>query len=126
MKLYTSHWGNRDLGDLDAVLVGISRGTPRWLSGYKVFKPLWPSRKLFVGYKHEGTLTAEEYEDAYRTELEYTGVEKIASGLTRLYREGGEKPLVLLCWCKSGGLSPQVVRRVVGREDRPGGPGAKA
>ena len=49
------------------------------------------------GIPESGTGTAEEYKDVYRTELEETGVEQVPSELTRLYQEGGEKPLVLLC-----------------------------
>ena len=63
MELYTHYWHNPYLWSdnaRDATLIGISRSTPWWRSGYKALKLLAPNRELFVWYKHDGAITADE------------------------------------------------------------------
>jgi len=94
VKLYTGHWGNKELADLDAVMVAISRGKPRWKLPYRyrVLGLLVPSKEAFTLQDWQ------EFERAYRAGLEEVGVERIVSELRRINYEHGGKPLVCLCW----------------------------
>jgi len=63
VELYTDYWHNPYLWSdnaRDATLIGISRSTPWWRLGYKALKLLAPNRELFVWYKHDGAITADE------------------------------------------------------------------
>jgi uncharacterized protein YeaO (DUF488 family) len=97
-ELYTSRWANRDLAHLDVVPVGISRGVPRWRTPYryKLLRLLAPSREAF------GISEPQEFERAYKAELEKIGLERIVSELWRISEEHGGRPLVMLCWERPG------------------------
>jgi len=90
-RLFTSHWRNPELRNLDATIIGISRGTPRGNPGfrYRVVRELAPSREAFA------LSDPEEFERVYRTQLEELGAEAI---LSRLEEISGGKAAVLLCW----------------------------
>lgn len=97
-EIYTSHWGSRELPHLDATMVAISRGKPRWRLPfrYRVLGLLAPSREAFALKDHS------EFEAAYLAGLEEVGAETILAALERISRENGGRPLVLLCWEKPG------------------------
>ncbi|MDP9438844.1 MAG: hypothetical protein M3P49_08880 [Actinomycetota bacterium] len=61
IELFTSHWRSPLLADLDATIVGISRGTPRGNPGfrYRVARELAPSRATFALEDREA------FEEAY-------------------------------------------------------------
>lgn len=94
MRLYTSRWQNRDLERLDAVAVGISRGTPRFPVRYRYRRlpDLYPDGWMF------GIEDDARFNEAYRKKLDRLGVDRIAEGLARISREEGGKPLALLCY----------------------------
>ena len=98
MELFTSRWANRDLAHLDVTPVGISRGVPRWRLPYRYKKlpMLAPSREAFR------IEDPKEFERVYRTELEEIGAERITQALRVISQEHGGKPLVCLCWERSG------------------------
>lgn len=85
---------------LDVVKVAISRGKPRWRLSYRyrVLPELAPSREAF------GIEDMEEFERAYRSELEEAGMKQITQALRKISDEHGGKPLVLLCWERPGEL----------------------
>ena len=87
MTLYTSYFGKRLKSDR---LVSIARGTPTWFKGKTVLS-VAPSWDLVTGIK-SGTITAEEYADAYFKQLDKLGEEKIL-----LMFEDGD---ILLCYEK--------------------------
>lgn len=91
MRVFTSHWRNRDLADLECQPVGISRGTPRGNPGFRYRKlmELAPSRETFAIQDRE------EFEAAYTRQLEALGAKAI---LGRIEQVSGGKPAVLLCW----------------------------
>jgi hypothetical protein len=84
------------LKDVDAQVVGVSRGTPRWSLpfSYRVLRDLAPSDEVWA---HEDT---REFEAAYLDQLEALGVERIVSDLERISGDYGGKLLCLLCWEK--------------------------
>jgi hypothetical protein len=94
MQLFTSYWGNPELPHIDAVMVGISRGQPRWKLPYRyrVLDLLAPNRATFA-LEDLG-----QFEEAYLAGLEDIGQEVIIGALEQMAREGRGKPLVLLCW----------------------------
>jgi hypothetical protein len=90
-QTYTSHWSSGLLPDLDATIVGISRGTPRRSPGfrYRLMRSLAPS---------DATWALEdlgEFEASYVEQLRRLGAEKIVDDLARI---AGDRPAVLLCW----------------------------
>jgi hypothetical protein len=91
LELYTSHWRNRELAELDTSIIGISRGTPRGNPGfrYKVLRSLAPSKETFAIEDRN------RFEAAYTAQLEELGIECILAELVRI---GGGRPGVLLCW----------------------------
>jgi uncharacterized protein YeaO (DUF488 family) len=105
VELYTSHWRNLGLADLDAVKVGISRGVPRGRQArelpyrYKRLMDLAPRSELFERWK-AGTISPEEYTREYRGYLDELGPEEVMVRLQEKSVEAGGKPLVLLCWCR--------------------------
>jgi hypothetical protein len=91
--LYTSHWRNRDLVDLDATIIGISRGKPRRTAFlYRVMRELEPSNEVW-------NAPADDWRDLYGAQLEAIGAEAI---LARIADLSGGKPAVLLCWEPDG------------------------
>ena len=94
MRLYTSRWANRDLAHLRCLPVGISRGTPKFKTGYRyrLLRELAPSREAF------GLDDPEEFAAAYRAGLEEIGLDAIMMKLERITEESGNLPLVLLCY----------------------------
>ena len=107
MELYTSHWKNQGLTDLDVVPVGISRGVPRGKLArqlpyrYKRITNLAPRSELFVRWK-AGMVGPDEYTRIYRSHLDSLGSEKVMGQLEKKSTGNGGKPLVLLCWCAPG------------------------
>ena len=107
MELYTSHWRNQDLADLDVVPVGISRGVPRGKQArelpyrYKRLVDLAPRSELFERWK-AGTVSPDEYTRVYRSYLDSLGPEEVMSQIEKKSADNGGEPLVLLCWCSPG------------------------
>jgi uncharacterized protein (DUF488 family) len=95
VKLYTSFWANRELADVDAQIVSISRGEPRWRLpfAYRRLRELAPGDEA---WRQKGR---ESFEETYRAQLEEIGAAAI---LERLERIGGARPVVMLCWEKPG------------------------
>jgi hypothetical protein len=94
VELYTSHWGNKELTDLAAVPIAISRGKPRWRLPYRyrVLGQLAPSREVF------GIEDPNRFDEAYRRQLDELGVERVLCELGRIGAQHGGTPLVLLYW----------------------------
>jgi hypothetical protein len=93
LDLFTSHWRNRDLAGVDAVMVAISRGKPRWPLDfrYRVLRELAPNDRTWAQEDEEA------FEASYVRQLEELGAEAI---LERLAGIGDGSPVVLLCWEK--------------------------
>jgi hypothetical protein len=92
IELYTSHWRSPLLADVDAQIVSISRGEPRWRLPFR-FRRL---RQLAPGteaWSHKAD--REAFENAYQRQLQEIGAEPI---LERLEEIGAGKPAILLCW----------------------------
>ena len=96
--LFTSSWTNSELGSLNAQMVAISRGKPRWKLPFRhrVLSDLAPSREAF------GLEDPAQFESVYRSGLEEIGLEKILEALERIRRDSGGRALVLLCWEPAG------------------------
>lgn len=94
MNVNTSRWANRNLAEVGAVKVGISRGKPRWKLPYRyrVLRELAPSREALAIHDHA------EFEEAYLAGLEEIGAQTILAQLERISAEEGGRPLVLLCY----------------------------
>jgi hypothetical protein len=94
-QLFTSHWRNPELQDLDATIIGISRGTPRWNPGfrYRILRSLAPGDEAWNARSRQA------YEEAYVRQLEEIGAAAILSDLERI---AGDSPAVLLCWERPG------------------------
>ncbi len=99
MQLFTSHWRNGDLKDVDATIIGVSRGTPRRSPGYpyKVLRLLAPNDEAWAQQDREA------FEEAYARQLEEVGVERILSEIRRI---SGSRSAVLLCWERLDGSDP--------------------
>src|SRR5829696_2918650 len=91
MRLFTSFWSNPELRDLDAVIVSISRGEPRWPLPftYRRLRELAPDNET---WKHQDR---ESFERSYIAQLEDVGATVI---LERLERISGARCPVMLCW----------------------------
>jgi hypothetical protein len=92
IELYTSHWRSPLLADVDAQIVSISRGEPRWRLPFR-FRRL---RQLAPGteaWSHKAD--REAFENAYQRQLQEIGAEPI---LERLEEISAGKPAILLCW----------------------------
>ena len=91
MRLYTSHWRSPLLADVDAQIVGISRGTPRGNPGfrYRIMRELAPSKATFALEDQEA------FTVSYLRQLEDIGAPAI---LDRLEGISGGRDVVLLCW----------------------------
>ncbi len=94
-RLFTSHWRNPELRNLDATIIGISRGTPRWNPGfrYRVLRSLAPGDEAWSAGDRQG------YEAAYIRQLEEIGAAAILSDLEHI---AGDRSAVLLCWERPG------------------------
>ena len=90
-KLFTSHWRSSLLADVDAQIVSISRGEPRWRLpfAYRRLRSLAPCDEA---WQEEST---ERFEAAYTRQLEELGAQRILDDLGRI---GGGRPVVALCW----------------------------
>src|SRR5215211_2458311 len=91
MRLFTSFWANRELADVDATLVSVSRGAPRWSLPftYRRLPAFAPGDRAWR------EADKERFEAAYVTQLEELGAERILTDLERL---AAGKAAVLLCW----------------------------
>jgi uncharacterized protein YeaO (DUF488 family) len=91
--VFTSHWRNRELAELDATIIGISRGTPRGNPGfcYRKLPALAPGDEAWNAEDQES------FERSYVRQLEELGTERILADLRRI---GGGRPVVVLCWEK--------------------------
>ncbi len=90
--VYTSYWSNRELADLDVVIVSISRGDKK---GVRCDAKLWvlaPSRETF-----DSADDWPKFISMYRSGLDQLGADHIVGELRRISGEHGDKPLVLLC-----------------------------
>lgn len=69
MELYTSHWRSPILANVDAQVVGISRGTPRWSLPFKYRKlpALAPDARTWAQEDQE------QFEASYTQQLEAAG-----------------------------------------------------
>jgi hypothetical protein len=94
IEIYTSHWRSSLLKDVDAQIVSISRGEPRWRLpfAYRRVRELAPDDRT---WRQNGE---EEFTAAYLDQLNRIGADTI---LERLEKEvDGGRPCVLLCWEK--------------------------
>ena len=104
--IYTSFWSNPELGDLDTVIVSISRGEPRWRLPfrYRRLRELAPNNEAW------NMETQEEFEAAYLAQLEEIGAAAILSDLERI---AGNHACVLLCWEKLADPNEWCHRRML-------------
>ncbi len=123
IEIYTSRWANKEIAHLLCQPVGISRGAPRFATGYRYKKliELAPSREAF------GISDPDAFAAAYRAGLEELGIDLILSKLEKISMESGGLPLALLCFekdpadCHRGLLSVWLRERGVEiRELAPG------
>ena len=98
-ELFTSRWVNKGLADLHCQPVGISRGTPRFSTGfrYKLARELAPDNEAWAAGEDEGAFRA-----SYLRQLEGLGLDAILDRLARISRENGGVALVLLCYEPAG------------------------
>lgn len=88
----------RDFRPEFGVPVRITRGNPRFKLGYEIRErvmALAPSRDIF-----KAGLSPEEFDEAYREEIEAVGLAAINSKLQEISQRNGHKRLVLLCFEK--------------------------
>jgi hypothetical protein len=99
IELFTSRWANKELAQLHCQPVGISRGTPRFRTGfrYKLVRELAPNNEAWAAGEDE-----EAFRASYIRQLEGLGLGAILSRLARISRESGGGPLVLLCYEPAG------------------------
>jgi len=93
IEVYTSFWSSPELRDLDATMVSISRGEPRWrlAFAYRRLRNLAPNDEAWNAEDRAA------FERAYTRQLEEIGAGAILDDLRRV---GGGRPCVLLCWEK--------------------------
>jgi len=91
MEAYTSFWQNPELEKVDAQVVSISRGGPRWSVPfpYRRLGALAPCDEAWNADDEEG------YEAAYLDQLERLGAGSILADVGRL---AGNGPALLVCW----------------------------
>ena len=119
MRLFTSRWANRDLAHLRCVPTGISRGTPRFRTGfgYKLARELAPDDTVW------GTADWPDFVEAYRRQLDGLGAEAIVDRLARISEQAGGVAVVMLCFeadpgdCHRGTLSAWLRERGVKIEE---------
>jgi hypothetical protein len=92
VDLFTSRWANKDLADLACQPVGISRGTPRFRTGYRyrLLRDLAPDDRTW-GFLDDPDAFKESYLDQLR------GICADAI-LARLEGVSGGLPVVMLCY----------------------------
>lgn len=114
-ELFTSHWRSPLLKDVDATIVSISRGQPRWSLPFKY-------RKLPACAPDDRTWAQEDWDDfttSYRRQLEEIGVDAVLAKLERISQQAGGVAVVLLCYeveevdCHRGLLSAFLRERGV-------------
>lgn len=92
IELYTSHWKNQELADLDCQPVSISRGDK---SGVPFsYRKLWPLAPNDETWSHDDTGA---FTRSYLRQLAALGADRILADLERV---AGQSPAVLLCWEK--------------------------
>jgi hypothetical protein len=91
IELYTSHWRHPLLEHVDAQIVSIARGQPRWRLPFRYRK----LRSLAPCDAAWNAPNRESYEEAYRSQLEELGIGTILADLERV---SGGSPVVALCW----------------------------
>ena len=98
MRLFTSRWQNRDLAELECQPVGISRGTPRFRTGfkYRLLRELAPDGSAWAAEDER------DFTETYTAQLEQIGPEVIVGRLRRISEEAGGAALVLLCYEPDG------------------------
>ncbi len=108
MRLFTSHWRSSLLKDVDATIIGVSRGTPRRSTEYKyrLLKSLAPDDRA---WSMKGRAA---FERAYLYQLEELGAERI---LTDLKAIAGDRPAILLCWERLTGPDEWCHRTLLAR-----------
>ena len=89
--IFTSHWRNAELADLDCVPVGISRGEPRWKLGFRYRRYPAPAPDDLTWQMED----LGEFEASYVRQLEALGAETILADLARI---AGDRPAIMLCW----------------------------
>jgi hypothetical protein len=94
-RLFTSRGTNKGLAGFRCQPVGISRGTPRFRTGYRyrMVRELAPNSEAWAQKGDEAAFRA-----AYLRQLEGLGLEAILDRLAGIGREVGGLPLVLLCY----------------------------
>jgi hypothetical protein len=103
MKIWTSRFASKLIAKSNVVPVAISRGLPRYSTGYELKHRVWmlaPTAKTFA-------LESEAaYEESYRSQLDRHGPEKIYRVLKEISDQENGAELVLLCfedvkkdWC---------------------------
>lgn len=92
--LFTSFWSNPLIGDLDATMVSISRGQPRYKLPfhYRMAPLLAPSREAFAVQDEDA------FYKIYRQQLDEIGVDAILSKLSAISERDGGRSLILLCY----------------------------
>ena len=97
--MFTSRWANKELSELRCQPVGISRGTPRFRTGfrYKLARELAPDDETWALGEDE-----EAFRASYIRQLEGLGLEAILGRLARISQENGGLSLVLLCYEPAG------------------------
>ena len=99
IELFTSRWANKELAELRCQPVGITRGTPRFRTGYryKLARELAPDDETWALAEDE-----EAFRASYIRQLEELGLEAILGRLAGISQEAGGLPLVLLCYEPAG------------------------
>lgn len=95
IEVYTSHWRNRELADLDATIISISRGEPRWRLpfSYRRLRSLAPNDEAWAQEDRRS------FEQAYLDQLDALGAEKILEEIRRI---AGGRAALLTCWERAG------------------------
>ena len=98
IELFTSRWANKELAELRCQPVGISRGTPRFRTGfrYKLARELAPNDEAWAAEDEEA------FRATYIRQLEGLGLDAILGRLAGISQENGGLPLVLLCYEPEG------------------------
>lgn len=108
-RLFTSYWRNPDLASLEAVLVSISRGEPRWRLpfSYRRLRDLAPGDEAWNAEDQVA------FERSYLGQLKALGAETVLAELGRISDEHGGKPLCFLCWERLDGSDDWCHRRML-------------
>jgi hypothetical protein len=95
IEIYTSHWRSPLLENVQAQIIGISRGEPRWRLPfrYRRLRALAPNDEAWRQQSWEA------FEAIYARQLEEIGALAVLRDLERIAED---KPAVLLCWERPG------------------------